>query len=174
MVLLTALCIAGITACISGCEDIVETHSYDNQVVSEKYLAKEATCTEAARYYYSCECGEKGTETFEYGDPLGHTFTQYVSDGNATCTQDGTKTAKCDRCDEKNTVVDEGSMLSHEYINEECVGCGRIKLSEGLKYTLRNGLNGNFYELSGIGTCTANKILIPEKYFMCYRKFCVL
>ena len=106
VVLLTALCIAGIVACISGCEDIVETHSYDKQVVSEKYLAKEATCTEAARYYYSCECGEKGTETFAFGDALGHSFTKYVSDNNATETGKGTKTAKCDRCDATDTIED--------------------------------------------------------------------
>ena len=47
---------------------------------------------------------------------LGHSFTHYVSDNNATYEQDGTKTAKCDRCSETKTVVDEGSRLS--YIEE--------------------------------------------------------
>lgn len=47
---------------------------------------------------------------------LEHSFTDYVSDGNATCTQDGTKTAKCDNgCGETDTVVDVGMMLEHEY-----------------------------------------------------------
>ena len=46
----------------------------------------------------------------------GHSFTNYVSDGNATCEADGTKTATCDRedCDEKDTVADVGSKLPHE------------------------------------------------------------
>lgn len=44
-----------------------------------------------------------------------HSFTNYVSDGNATCTADGTKTAKCDRCDEKDTIADTGSKLGHSF-----------------------------------------------------------
>ena len=50
------------------------------------------------------------------GEPaLGHSFTNYVSDGNATCETDGTKTAKCDRCDETDTVIDAGSVIGHAY-----------------------------------------------------------
>ena len=92
-------------------------HSYDKQVISEEYLASSATCTEAATYYYSCSCGEKGTETFTSGNALGHSFTNYISDNNATCTQDGTKTAKCDRCSVTDTVADNGSKLGHSFTN---------------------------------------------------------
>ena len=47
---------------------------------------------------------------------LSHEYTSYVSDGNATCKADGTKTASCDHgCGETDTVADVGSMLSHEY-----------------------------------------------------------
>ena len=42
-----------------------------------------------------------------------HSFTNYISDGNATCTQDGTKTAKCDHCDLTDTIPDVGSALGH-------------------------------------------------------------
>ncbi|MBO5907840.1 MAG: leucine-rich repeat domain-containing protein [Clostridia bacterium] len=38
-----------------------------------------------------------------------HSFTSYTSNGDATCTEDGTKTAKCDGCDEMDTKTDEGS-----------------------------------------------------------------
>ena len=48
----------------------------------------------------------------EYTDH-NHSFTNYVSDGNATCTQDGTKTAKCDHCDLTDTIADVGSALGH-------------------------------------------------------------
>ena len=94
-------------------------HTYDKQVATNEYLCSEATCTQKATYYYSCKCGEKGTETFEYGDTLGHSFTNYVSDNNATCTEDGTKTAKCDRCDETDTVADTGSKLGHSFTHYE-------------------------------------------------------
>ena len=36
----------------------------------------------------------------------GHSFTNYVSDNNATCTKDGTKTAKCNNCAVTNTISD--------------------------------------------------------------------
>ena len=32
-----------------------------------------------------------------------HSFTNYVSNNDATCTANGTETAKCDGCDETNT-----------------------------------------------------------------------
>ncbi len=93
------------------------THKFTAEIAAEKYLATAATCTEKAKYYYSCSCGEKGSETFEYGEALNHSFTNYVSDNNATCTTDGTKTAKCDRCSETDTITDAGSKLNHSFTN---------------------------------------------------------
>ena len=58
-------------------------HSYTEQIVSDEYLAAPATCTEKATYYYSCKCGEKGTETFEYGSITNHNFV------NGRCTYCG-------------------------------------------------------------------------------------
>ena len=102
----------------SGCgKKDNHTHSFTQEIAEDKYLASNATCSEGARYYYSCKCGETGTETFEYGASLGHKFTNYVSDGNAKCTEDGTKTAKCDRCSETDTVIDVGSKLGHKFTN---------------------------------------------------------
>ena len=46
---------------------------------------------------------------------LGHSFTTYVSDNNATCTANGTKTAVCDRCDATDTQVLEGTATGHQY-----------------------------------------------------------
>ena len=51
-------------------------------------------------------------------EPLGHSFTNYISNGDATQFADGTKTAKCDRCDATDTVVDEGSKLPS--LNTSC------------------------------------------------------
>lgn len=65
----------------------------------------------------------------------GHTFTNYISDKNADCTENGTETAICDFCDATNTRQDEDSALGHNYGDEyrldenhhwkECV-CGYI------------------------------------------------
>ena len=49
-------------------------HVFDQQVVSDAYLASPATADSPAMYYYSCICGERGAETFPYGDKAGHTF----------------------------------------------------------------------------------------------------
>ncbi|MBQ0092982.1 MAG: dockerin type I repeat-containing protein, partial [Clostridiales bacterium] len=48
---------------------------------------------------------------------IGHSFTNYVSDNNATCTADGTKTAHCDHagCEETDTIADVDSKLGHNY-----------------------------------------------------------
>lgn len=50
------------------------THAFDQQVAEPEYLVSGANCEQAAVYYLSCVCGEPGTETFTYGDALGHDF----------------------------------------------------------------------------------------------------
>ena len=116
-VLLSVLCICCAAIGLTGCKKDKHIHAFDKHVITDEYKATDATCTEAATYYYSCECGEKGTETFTSGNALGHSFTNYVSDNNATCTEDGTKTAKCDRCNEKDTVIAIGTKLGHSFTN---------------------------------------------------------
>ena len=49
------------------------------------------------------------------GSALGHSFTNYASNNDATCTKDGTKTAKCDRCDVTDTKPDKGTKKPHNY-----------------------------------------------------------
>ena len=86
---------------VSACFEPSHSHSYNKQVVSTDYLKSEATCTDKAQYYYSCECGEAGTDTFEDGDALGHNYGDYFSNGDgthtATCSHDfeHTKTSNC-------------------------------------------------------------------------------
>ena len=82
------------------------------------------TCEEKGYTTHTCtRCEDTHIDT--YVDALGHSFTNYISDENATCTKDGTKTAKCDRCDKTDTVTDEGSMTGHTYVNMKCTGCGK-------------------------------------------------
>ncbi|MDE7300984.1 MAG: leucine-rich repeat domain-containing protein [Clostridia bacterium] len=61
------------------------THTYNKQVTEAKYLKSEATVTSKALYYYSCVCGEKGTQTFEYGEKLAATVgLDYTLNDNKT------------------------------------------------------------------------------------------
>ncbi len=70
----------------------------------------EATCDAPA----TCKRGCGHTE----GGKLEHSFTNYVSNGDATCTADGTKTAECGHgCGETDTVADVGSASGHSYTN---------------------------------------------------------
>lgn len=87
-----------------------------------------ATCTACERVQYRCTVC-RGTIFVENGTPLGHEFKDYVSDGNAACEQDGTKTAKCIRygtggCEATSTVAAPGSALGHEFRNEDYVSNG--------------------------------------------------
>lgn len=70
--------ITGIIDDYIGDKPIVEqnTHSHDYSIrnIESIYLKSQATCSETAVYYFSCTCGEKGSETFEHGEPLGHTW----------------------------------------------------------------------------------------------------
>ncbi len=82
-------------------------HSYTENV------EKSPTCIDAGVMRYLCiRCNNSYTEDISV---LGHDFTNYVSDNNATCTEDGTKTAKCDRCDVTDTLKDEGSAVGHTW-----------------------------------------------------------
>ena len=60
------------------------------------------------------------------GEAHEHHFAEYVSDQNATCLQDGTKTAKCDSCDATDTIPDAGSALGHsftKYVSDQNATC---------------------------------------------------
>ena len=53
---------------------------------------------------------------------LGHSFTSYVSNRDASCTQDGTKTAVCNNgCGSTDTVDDVGSAIGHSWIESYTV-----------------------------------------------------
>ena len=88
-------------------------------VVSEKCTVTSrttATCTADGVTIYTAEYdGKIDTKTVET-PATGHSFTDYESDNNATCTADGTKTAKCNNgCGATDTIADEGSKLTHKF-----------------------------------------------------------
>ena len=90
-----------------------------------------ATCTEKGVRTYTCTSSSH-TRTEDI-PALNHSFAgqEYVSDNNATCEQDGTKTARCVRygtggCTETDTVTDTGSKLGHlfeDYVSNNDATC---------------------------------------------------
>ena len=96
-------------------------HAWDSGRVT-----KPATCTGKGVRTYTCSSSSH-TRTEDI-PALNHSFAgqAYVSDNNATCEQDGTKTAKCVRygtggCMATDTVTDTGSKLGHlfeDYVSD--------------------------------------------------------
>ena len=85
-----------------------------------------ATCTEKGVRTYTCTSSSH-TKTEDI-PALNHSFDgqEYVSNNDATCEQDGTKTATCVRygtggCMETDTVTDTGSKLGHFFEVEDYV-----------------------------------------------------
>ena len=89
---------------------VISNHTFDKEIAEEKYLKSEATCTDKAVYYKSCECGEKGTDTFEYGEALGHDYADVTytwSHDGKTCTAKAICTRKeCKDDTEGHTVTE--------------------------------------------------------------------
>ena len=55
-------------------------HIYDQTVSTSNYRIRSADCVGAAEYYYSCACGERGSETFKVGEPREHEVSISVSE----------------------------------------------------------------------------------------------
>ena len=111
-------------------EAIGHVHSYTEKNTDAKYLKSAATCTAKAVYYYSCTCGEKGTETFESGETLAHTWeTKWANNDSKhwhECTVCKTKGDEADhafewKIDKEATVTEAGAK------HEECKVCGYKK-----------------------------------------------
>lgn len=77
------------------------------------------TCKNKGYTTYTCPgCNDYYTDNIV--DALGHSFTNYLSDNNASCRNDGTKTAYCDNgCGLTSTLIDTGSKLPHSDSNRD-------------------------------------------------------
>ena len=145
--------------CVYGCgtRGQKERHTFDQETIAREYQRSPATCTEAATYYKSCRCGEKGSTTFEVGAPLGHDLKD-VEGRAATCTVDGyTAHQACTRCSytenyerlpatghgtyaydaSKSGASADGSLTWKAYSCEK--GCGDYYMKLTVKALDRNG-----------------------------------
>ena len=66
-------------------EQNIHTHDYSIRSTDVIYQKSQATCTEASVYYFSCTCGEKGSETFQDGEALGHVWMREDCDNPLYC-----------------------------------------------------------------------------------------
>lgn len=83
------------------------SHSYKDTVTKP-------TCTEKGYTTHKCSaCGDSYKDS--YIAATGHSYGSYKSNGDATCTKDGTKTATCSKCGVKDTKTDTGSAKGHSY-----------------------------------------------------------
>ena len=95
-----------------------------------------ATCTEKGTTTYTAACGTASDTTTRVDIPaLGHRFTDYGYDNNAVCTEDGTETAKCDRCDATDTRTASGTAHCALHLvdgAQVCPVCGKVDGSAAL------------------------------------------
>lgn len=121
------------------------TCSYTQTVATDAYRANTATCLSPATYYYSCTCGNKGTETFPYGDSAEHNYNYKSTDAKylkdeLTCGQNETFWYRCQWCDSMSTedywinayATNNHSWNSGESISDTetkytCTVCGKTK-----------------------------------------------
>ena len=118
--------------CVCGAVKTTPTHEhkYVNKNVADKYLKSAANCTNPAVYYFSCACGDVGTQTFEYGTALGHSFGNGKVESASTCTIQGRMTYTCTRCGR--TKTEAIPALGHTYgPNGKCIRCGATKPGQG-------------------------------------------
>lgn len=99
-------------------------------VICTAEVTTPATCTEKGTTTYTAICGTASETTTRQDVPaLGHSFTNYVYNGDATCGSDGTETAKCDRCDVTDTrtaVATAGCDLHTVDGAKVCAVCGKV------------------------------------------------
>ena len=109
----------GMASC--SVNNMFHRHKYNKQVIIDEYKASDADCEHAGTYYYSCSCGKLGTETFEYGEPLGHNWCyEYFQ----TLEGEFYQIVTCFRCDEKEKrTIQSVNNLSFAVISEEEKTC---------------------------------------------------
>lgn len=124
---------------ICGFERTAAAHTYSGECDRTCNVCgdPERTVTEEHTYAYDCDtdcdvCGEKRVATAEHTysgacDPdcngcgfvrgeLQHSWSAWKSRGDATCTEDGTKSRKCSVCKAEELAVDEGTATGHYFL----------------------------------------------------------
>lgn len=120
------------------------THIFNQRVMTDRYLVSPGTCTERAKYYYSCTCGEAGTTTFdgEYGE---HVYRYSAENGviTETCVGGCGHSESAALIAPSDLIYDgtqkyasvsysdgwQGGELDLEYNRSECINVGTVIVS---------------------------------------------
>ena len=163
------------SSCDKVCAHTFGAYSFNN----------DATCTADGTETAACtECDVKNTRTkagsatghnyansicTKCGDGCNHSWGAYVSNGDASCEKDGTKTKTCSSCGAKQTILDEGTKTKHNFINGVCDSCKNPCSHEYVDGTCKHcGLaENNFYAtfLSSILTSDSFLVEIDDSQF---------
>lgn len=90
-------------------------HSYTQQITTNENKKSDATCTSPAIYFYVCECGEKDTRTYTYGETISHNYNTTISK-YPSCTQEGAYKHTCTEC--STSYTEPIAKYAHSYIQE--------------------------------------------------------
>ena len=187
----------GLAACKPSGEETEHKHQMQH------VAAVAATCTEGGNSeYWTCSaCGkyfsdaEGKKEITDKSSTIisatGHSWGEWTTLKEATCTGDGYKECECSGCrdTQRETIKATGHTFSedwtydekyhwhaatcehsdqvsdkaeHTFANGICSVCDAHKISTGLLYSLNN--DEASYSVTGIGTCTDTSIAIPSVY----------
>ena len=134
------------------------THNFNQKNTSETYLKSAATCTKKAVYYYSCTCGEKGTETFESGELAAHNYkTEWSYDS-------GKHWHECSVCgNKKDEAAHTPGAAATETTPQTCTTCGYV-IKEAIGHVhsyIEKNTDAKY--LKSAATCTAKAVY----YYSC-------
>ena len=135
----TAKCTEEVTeAKCKYCDEMtlpVLIHNFTAESTDEKYLCEAATCYRPASYYVSCkDCGlsSMGTvneATFENGEALGHSWSEWKSNEDGThtraCARDGSHTETAD-CSASSPIHTDATCTENAYDTYTCETCGYV------------------------------------------------
>lgn len=99
-------------------------HNYTSSVT------KASTCTSEGVMTYRCSCGDSYTEAI---GKTAHSFGSYTYNNDATESADGTETAVCSVCGERNTRTAAGTKLAHVHSYAESVTTAPTCTTDGVK-----------------------------------------
>lgn len=116
-------------------------HIYDQKRIETEYLQSKADCENAARYYFVCKCGDKGKDTYSYGERSDHHYGSWIKNGDEHYRQ----CSACEKIADRNGHIWETVQNADEY--KECYRClcGAEKIV--LSHPFRDVLSSDwFYE----------------------------
>lgn len=138
-------------------------HSYTVKAVKNQYLKAEADCIYPAAYYFSCACGEKGHDTFYWGEAKGHTIA--IDPGYpASCTHTGlTDGEHCSLCGTVFLVQTKLPLIGHSFDDDQDSTCNVCNYVRTL-----NCSHAETIKLSAVApTCITSGLTEGEQCTLC-------